>query len=336
MEEIIISGVKIISVIIIIIIFVLLLKNYIFDFINNNKILETFESLDTEKKELFDIVPYNTRILYNNRGELPWNRHSISSSVPYDITVKKEASNAFYYEFNNAEYDLKLKEIFKNNCEDLIIATDGNNWSKWIDPKKLDDKDDEKEIDKIVSYYELIFNIVKDKLNNTDIMDLPGDINNPKKIQIVHDVMNRYRYNIDKKNYYIFDIEMILYRAGKLQGKHIKLIATTNGVSINIIVIKIIGVISEDNIVLYPYTGTDVLNKKNMEFDIFAPTEFGNIVSTKTNYNTILSELDKETDFDTIRSGLDWDVNNNVEQIMYDKLLKDYNEEDADKSNSIS
>ena len=40
-----------------------------------------------------------------------------------------------------------LKEIFKNNCEDLIIATDGNNWSKWIDPKDLDDKDDEKEID---------------------------------------------------------------------------------------------------------------------------------------------------------------------------------------------
>jgi len=135
--------------------------------------------------------------------------------------------------------------------------------------------------------------------------------------------MKRYRYNIDNNNFYIFDIEMILYRPGKLQGKHIKLVATTNGDTVNIIVIKIIGVISEDNIVLYPYTGTDILNKKNMEFDIFTPTEFGKIVSTETEYDTILSGLDKN-------------INSDVERIMYDKLLKDYNEEDNDKANIIS
>jgi hypothetical protein len=318
MNEIITIIIKIISIIIIVIIFGLLIKNYLYDFINNTEIIEPFEM----KKEDFEIVPYNTRILYNNRGELPWNRHTISSSVPYDITVKEEASNAFYYEFNNADYELKLKEIFKNKCEELIIATDGNKWSKWIDPKILDEEVDAEEINKILGYYDMIFNIVKDKLNNTDIMDLQGDVNNPKKIQIVHDILNKYRYNIDNKSYYIFDIEMILYRAGKLQGKHIKLIATTNGVTVNIIVVKIIGVISEDNIVLYPYTGTDILNKKNMEFDIFTPTKFGNIVST-------------ETDYDTILSGLDKTVNSEVEQIMYDKLLKDYNEEDADKSNIV-
>lgn len=322
MEKILITGIKILSTIIIIIIFILLIKNYIYDFINSSSTIEYFESDEYEKKELFDIIPYNTRLIYNNRGDLPWNRHPISSSVPYDITVKKEASNAFYYEFNNAEYELKLKEIFKNKCEELIIATDGNNWSKWIDPKNLNEENDKNEIDKILKYYNMIFNIINDKLNNTDIMDLPGDINNPKKIQIVHDVMNRYRYNIDNNNYYIFDIEMILYRAGKLQGKHIKIIATSNGITVNIIVIKIIGVISEDNIVLYPYTGTDILNKKNMEFDIFTPTKFGNIISTETNYDTILSGLDKT-------------VNSNVEQIMYDKLLKDYNEEDDDKSNNM-
>ena len=318
MNEIITIIIKIISIIIIVIIFGLLIKNYLYDFINNTDTIEPFEM----KKEDFEIVPYNTRILYNNRGELPWNRHTISSSVPYDITVKEEASNAFYYEFNNADYELKLKEIFKNKCEELIIATDGNKWSKWIDPKILDEEVDAEEINKILGYYDMIFNIVKDKLNNTDIMDLQGDVNNPKKIQIVHDILNKYRYNIDNKSYYIFDIEMILYRAGKLQGKHIKLIATTNGVTVNIIVVKIIGVISEDNIVLYPYTGTDILNKKNMEFDIFTPTKFGNIVST-------------ETDYDTILSGLDKTVNSEVEQIMYEKLLKDYNEEDADKSNIV-
>jgi len=323
MEEILIGGIKVLSIIIIIIIFAVLIKNYIYDYINSNTILEPFES-EKKKEEFEDIVPYNTRILYNNRGDLPWNRHSISSSVPYDITVKEEASNAFYYEFNNADYELRLKDIFKNKCEELIIATDGNKWSKWIDPKilKEDNEKDKVEIDKILKYYDMIFNIVKDKLNNTDIMDLPGDVNNPKKIQIVHDIMNRYRYNIDNNNYYIFDIEMILYRAGKLQGKHIKIIATTNGVVVNIIVVKIIGVISEDNIVLYPYTGTDILNKKNMEFDIFTPTKFGNTIST-------------ETDYDTILSGLDKTVNSEVEQIMYDKLLQDYNEEDADKSNII-
>jgi len=322
MKDLIIYFIKLLSIIIVIIIFAILIKKYLYNFITNTDTLEPFSNKDTYKDN--NIRPYNTRILYNNRGDLPWNRHTISSSVPYDITIKEEASKAFYYEFNNADYELKLKEIFKNKCEELIIATDGNNWSDWIDPKIFnhDNDVDKKEIDKLVFMYDNIFKIVKDKLNNTDIMDLPGDVNNPKKIQIVHDIMTRYRYNIDNKSYYIFDIEMILYRAGKLQGKHIKLIATTNGTTINIIVVKIIGVISEDNIVLYPYVGTDILNKKNMEFDIFIPTKYNKVVPT-------------ETDYDTILSGLDKTVNTEVEQIMYDKLLNDYNEEDVDKSNKV-
>lgn len=321
------NSLKFFSISAIFIIFGLLINNYLYKFITNNDILEPFDNTEEDKdlNKDKDILPYNTRIIYNNRGELPWNRHTINSSIPYDVTVKKEASNAFYFEFNNAEYESRLKEIFKNNCEELIIATEGNNWSKWINPKKLktDDDNDLREIDKILKYYNNIFEIVEKKLNDTDIMDLQGDINNPKKIQIVHDIMKRYRYNIDNNNFYIFDIEMILYRPGKLQGKHIKIVATTNGVTVNIIVIKIIGVISEDNIVLYPYTGTDTLNKKNMEYDIFTPTEFGKIVSS-------------ETDYDTILSGLDKNINSEVERIMYDKLLNDYNEEDNDKENIIS
>jgi len=320
------TGIKIVSIIIIIIIFGLLVNNYLYDFINNNDTLEPFGNFDNKKedenKEIIEMKPYNTRILYNNVGELPWNRHTISSSIPFDVTVKKEVSNAFYYEFNNADYELNLKKIFKNKCEELIIATDGNKWSKWIDPKSLNSDKDKLEIQKIIEYYNKIFDIVKEKLNNTDIMDLQGDVNNPKKIQIVHDIMKRYRYNLDNKSYYIFDIEMILYRVGKLQGKHIKIIATTNGITVNIIVIKIIGVISEDNIVLYPYTGTDILNKNNMDFDVFTPSELSYKKSDETEYDTILSGLDKNID-------------SSVTQIMYDKLLKDYNEEDADLSNKV-
>jgi len=38
--------------------------------------------------------------MYENTGQLPWNRHKINSSIPYDVTVKNEVNKAYYYEFD--------------------------------------------------------------------------------------------------------------------------------------------------------------------------------------------------------------------------------------------
>ena len=103
-------------------------------------------------------------------------------------------------------------------------------------------------------------------------MELPGE-DKKQKIQVVHDIMLRYRTHNTYPSYYMFDIDMILYRAGKFQGKHIKLVAITNGTTVNIILAKIVGVVSEDNIVIYPYSSYD---KKLLEENIPEDVDISN------------------------------------------------------------
>lgn len=302
---------KIIIVISVIIIFSLLTKIYFMkmifdDFKSTNNIHEPFINQDNI------IKPYNTRISYLNIGDEPWNRHSITSSIPFDISVNENAENVFYYEFDNELYNNKLKELFKSNCEELIIATEGNKWTKWTNPKLLSNREEKY---KLIEYYNSILTFIHKTLNTSKLLNLPGD-KPQKEIQIVHDLMKRYRQNMTNKQFYLFDIEMICYREGKLHGKHIKLYVVSNGQRVNVIAIKIIGVVSEDNIVLYPYVGNDTLN--TIGFDIFIPE--GKIIEQNKNIgDTIIAEnMDLE-----------------IENIMYKKLIEDYDSEETDINNSV-
>ena len=150
-------------------------------------------------------------------------------------------------------------------------------------------------------------------------MDLPSE-DKKHKIQIVHDIMLRYRKHKVYPSYYMFDIDMILYRAGKFQGKHVKLVAITNGTIINVILVKIVGVVSEDNIVIYPYTSFDKLNIT--EYQQFIPSKYGVIESDTKNSS--------ENTFNVS----DAYMNSEIETIMYKKLLEENIPEDVDISNN--
>jgi hypothetical protein len=266
----------------------------------------------------FKYKPYNIRLMYENTGDYPWNRHSINSSIPYDVNIKKEAVNVYYYEFDNKTFNNKLKQVFKSNCEELIIAVEGSKWNAWQNPKTLTDK---AEKDRLKSYYDKIFDFSVKRLQSS-IMDLPGE-DKKQKIQIVHDIMLRYRTHSVYPSYYMFDIDMILYRAGKFQGKHVKLVAVMNGMNgmnINIILTKIVGVVSEDNIVIYPYTSFDKLNVT--EYQQFVPSKYGAIDSETKNSR------------DNTFNVSDTYMNSEIETIMYKKLLEESIPEDVDISNN--
>lgn len=306
---------NVLSIILLIIIFIIIINKYLNDKDNN---IEKF-NMNSNKinyNNRFKYLPSNARIMYENTGDLPWNRHIINSSIPYDVNVKKEAINAYYYEFDNNTYNQKLKEVFNNNCKELIIAIEGNNWSKWKNPKNQKNNNT---IKLLLNYYNNIYNFIDEKLNNNNIMNLPGK-DEEQKIQIVHDLMRRYRYHNDYPEYYMFDIDLILYRNGKFQGKHVKAFAITNGTIINIILIKIIGVISEDNIVLFPYKGHDI--KNNNDFSQYVPMKYGMVENERTNsikYTFYVNDtyIDKE-----------------LEDLMFKKLLEDNIQEDIDISNN--
>ena len=315
-KNIIFNIIRVISIILILILFIII----IYQILSINKNVLNIEKFNQDTSIIdynnqFKFKPYNIRLMYENTGEYPWNRHTINSSIPYDVNIKKEAGNVYYYEFDNNTYNNKLKEIFKSNCEELIIAVEGSIWNKWQNPKILN-KNSEK--DKLKLYYDKIFDFVNKKLN-TDIMDLSGE-DKKQRIQIVHDILLRYRTHKKYPSYYMFDIDMILYRSGKFQGKHVKLVVVTNNEKINIILVKIVGVVSEDNIVIYPYTSYDKLNIT--EYQPFVPSKYGTIES-----ETINSSKNTFNVSDTY-------MNTEIETIMYKKLLEENIPEDIDISNN--
>lgn len=302
-----------ISIVIIVIMYFVIIKNYL-----NSESIENFSltSSSVNYDNPFKYRASNTRIMYNNTGELPWNRHLINSSIPYDIEIKTEAENVYYYEYDNETYANKLKELFKSNCEELIIAVEGNVWNDWENPKKLNDQLLK---NKLLSYYDKIMEFIENRLKTSQIMDLPG-YDKKIKIQIVHDIMLRYRINYDNNNYIMFDIDMILYRPGKFQGKHVKLVVITDGNAINIILAKIIGVISEDRIVLHPYRGYDFMN--STKFNQYVPMKYGMI------------DTDVKASRDNAFELSDEYMNSEIEKIMYNKLLVENIPEDIDISNN--
>ena len=305
---------NLISIIIVIIMYFIVIQKYI----NNNKTVENFNMNESTIRynNLFKYKPSNARIMYNNTGELPWNRHIINSSIPYDIDIKPEAQNVYYYEFDNKTYAEKLKKLFKNNCEEIIIAVEGNEWTNWINPKTLDDEIIKS---KLVFHYNKILEIITTSLNEDGIMDLPG-YDEKRDIQVVHDIMLRYRTNIKKSNYLMFDIDMILYRSGKFQGKHVKVVAVSNGFTVNIIMVKVIGVIAEDKIVLHPYRAYDIMNKN--DFNQYVPMKYG----------TVDSDV-KTSQENTFELSDDY-MNSEIEDLLYKKLLEENIPEDIDKSNN--
>ena len=310
--NILINIIKIISILLILAIFIIIIYNYL-NIANIEKFNLDSGNINYENKMKYK--PYNIRLMYENTGEYPWNRHTINSSIPYDVNIKKEAVNVYYYEFDNKTYNNKLKDIFKSNCEELIIAVEGSDWNNWINPKTLSNSDEK---NKLKKYYDKIFEFVIKRLKSP-IMDLPSE-DKKQKIQIVHDIMLRYRNHKLYSSYYMFDIDMILYRSGKFQGKHIKLVAITNGITINIILVKIIGVVSEDNIVIYPYTSYDKLNIT--DYQQFIPLKYGTV------------ENDTKNSFENTFNISDNYMNSEIENIMYKKLLEENIPEDVDISNN--
>jgi len=332
--SIIITIIKVVSVFLILIIFNIIMYQYLsiegnirnIGNAENAKSTKSIEGFNQDTGVIdytnrFKYKPYNIRLMYENTGEYPWNRHSINSSIPYDVNIKKEAVNVYYYEFDNKTFNDKLKQVFKSNCEELIIAVEGSKWNAWQNPKTLSD---EGEKNRLKSYYDKIFEFTVKRLQS-GIMDLPGE-DKKQKIQIVHDIMLRYRTHATYPLYYMFDIDMILYRAGKFQGKHVKLVAVINGMNgmngmnINIILTKIVGVVSEDNIVIYPYTSFDKLNIT--EYQQFVPSKYGAIDSeTKNSRDNTFNVSDSY-------------MNSEIETIMYKKLLEESIPEDVDISNN--
>jgi len=233
------------------------------------------------------IINYNYEYFIDNSrntNEYSWERNEINSSIPYDIKLKNKESNL--YEYGNDEYERKLNKIFNISTSKNITVIESSDWSEWINLNKIQNKSE------IKNYYDNIYKYIDNKINNSDLLKLPNNDN----ILIHRDELIRIKKN---KSYYMFDIEIVLYRNKKPLGKHLKFIVVSNNINITVLYAKIIGVVNEFNM----NNKIDALND-NDNYATFKPSKI--IIPDMNSY---------------IYEGSDKLVNSQIDYAIYKKLL---------------
>ena len=199
-----------------------------------------------------DPLPWNEDIAYSNdTSDDVVKRHRMEDSIP----VEKVSlyPTAYYYEYGNAEYEERLRRTFRNLCTTLQLSLHPNDWKGPFVPDVASKRTMRQYAD-IVPYLEKT-------LNSSEYLTLPGD--NPKSrpnIQVVHDRWLQY-YASNDGSMLRYDIEVLLYREAKFEGKHVALsVIKHKNKGLEVVAARVVGVVPEDKIILFPVTLHDPLN----------------------------------------------------------------------------
>jgi len=151
---------------------------------------------------------------------------------------------------------------------------------------------------KLDSYSNLIINEFNKKLDNPELK-----LKNNPNFKLIKNKLNRFKTSIDDSDIVLMDIDIIIYRQNRPLARHIKILAVSNGIYVNFIFIKVIGVINECNLneTLIPF---DLNNK-----DLY--TEFVNDKYILYDLNSFIYDTDDRL------------VNSSIQSQLYYKLLKD-------------
>jgi hypothetical protein len=199
-----------------------------------------------EHFEKFTVIEENEKLEIKNKSNNIFDRHPIQNSIISDINIKY--NKAYYYEYNNTIYLNKLNKTFINDeCYIKNII-----FKDWETKYSIE----------ISSIYQNIYNYLYNTINNSTYLK----IDNSENIQIVHDILNRYKYSEDKK-IIILDLDLILYRENKSHGKHVNLEIAYSLRSIKVFNIKIKGIINESDLYIDKIENNHKININFTEID---------------------------------------------------------------------
>jgi len=173
--------------------------------------------------EYFAVLPFNSKISTSNKTDALKDRHPIDS-IDIDINTSE---NSYYYEFSNEKYLELLVDIFNPYSPEKYIILRNIEWETETDST-------------ITAIYNKAYQFISNKIAE-----------NTPDIQIVHDLLIKYKKDEEKQEY-LLDIDMILYRNYKLNGKHINFLIYVNHTRERVIDISIKGIVGEDKIGLHP------------------------------------------------------------------------------------
>ena len=241
------------------------------------------------------IVAQNDELIYTNSGNKPWEHHDVQRSLPIDPKVK--FTNAYYYEFDNVIYLKNIKTALIVPCELLADAVLTSNWSESIDPSI-----ENKLTNQITDAYNNCLNYINTQINNAESMILPSDIKLTvrSKIQIVHDIFKEYKIHNTGSSMYLINMQLILYRQAKYNGKHVDVTCTAkkkdNMWIIHVVAVRIIGIVAEEDIGLYPIIPSNPygIDQLYIQDDISVIKSINDTPEQQAYINSIISEHDKK------------------------------------------
>ena len=191
--------------------------------------------------EYFAVLPHNSKINTSNKTDALKDRHPIDS-INIDINTPE---NSYYYEFSNEKYLELLVDMFHPSSPEKYIILRNTEWETELTDST------------IIAIYNKAYQFISNKIAE-----------NTPDIQIVHDLLVKYKKDEEKQEY-LLDIDMILYRNYKLNGKHINFLVYVNHTRERVIDINIKGIVGEDKIGLHPI----VPKETNDDYISFEPIE---------------------------------------------------------------
>ncbi len=215
-----------------------------------------------QKRDFFkDYLPIadNEVIPQKNVSDNVWERHSIEDSIPIDF--KLEYPKAYYSELDNTAFLDALNKTFDGKK----FMINGYEWypEKVVNSMNVPPPE-------VLSGYKIITKWLLDTINASSNFRLEGD--DPSPFQMIHDYWNTWSQSMPPKDYYKYNIDIVLYREAKFHAKHINLsviidIKTKNVIGVTDISIK--GTIIEDRFGLFPVVQSDKtdLENLNLPFD---------------------------------------------------------------------
>lgn len=199
------------------------------------------------------IIFYNIISSSKERFEAPIidNNKVLINSLPLDPVTRYP--KAYYHELNNTAFEEALRTVLSIPSEGSV----GFEPTEWHEVKNDD-------VPAVVGqvYQSLIVQRLRETIASpsaTYFFAGEGDYREPMQIAYEH-LMNVSRHNTIPETYWL-QMEAVFYREGKFHGKHcvLDVIAYTSSGHWSMKVIKCIvkGVVSEDQIVMWPIVSND-------------------------------------------------------------------------------
>lgn len=230
------------------------------------------------------VVASNASIPLVNAGSEPWKHHEVNSIAYLQLRPAfqrglRHHMNASYFEVDNYTFEMELQKIFRQSCQQMAFRP--KEWLSEIQPESFN------VAPSMLKEYTNVLEYVKTTINTSKVL---------RGTQIVHDRWVSFRNHAKQKLKTLMRVELILYRAGKFQGKHVTMSVVIDAstkdprTKYTVIQTKVEGVVSEDAIGMFPVVATDDTASNYVN----VPTD------PLKNYDAVL--LDKKTIDKTIKT----------------------------------